>query len=107
MKRLFRNNHADVSVIGAAVAILAALMISIVVVYNVASSIDVSTTTERSVNAARGYVNDQYNNSTPILNSTDATLAQAATFYTLAPLVVVVIIAITILGYVMTIGRRQ
>ena len=91
--RLGKNKLANVGMVGAAVAILVTLMVSVLIVYNIAGSLD-TTTIDASLTG------------TPAANATVDTLDQSATFYTLAPLIVVVIAAVVILGYIMTIGKR-
>lgn len=94
MRQIWKDKMADVGMVGAAVAILVTIMVSILIVYNIAGSLDTTTI-------------DAGLTGTPAANATDNTLTQAATFYTLAPLVVVVIAAVVILGYVMSIGYRK
>ena len=73
--------------IGAVVGILVTLIIAVLVFYNVAWSIDASSI-------------DEDLTGTPTQNATDSTLDQAATFFTIAPIIAIVIVAVIILKYV-------
>lgn len=90
LKKLLKNKDADVKTIGAAVGLLITLMISILVVYNIAGSVD-TTTIDADIGLA---------NNIPSANATNAALDQTATFYTIAPIIVIVMIAVVILKYV-------
>ena len=85
------NNHADVKMIGAVVGIFITLIIAVLVFYNIAGSID-TTTIDAELT---GY---------PAQNATNDTLAQAATFFQIAPIIGIVVVAVVILGYVSKIG---
>ena len=93
MKRM--NNQANVQMIGAVVGILITLIIAVLVFYNVAGSID---TTDIDGNFGG-------TNTTPSANATDDTLDQAGTFFSIAPIIGVVAVAVVILGYVNRIGQ--
>jgi len=88
---LRKNNEADVKMVGAVVGILVTLIIAVLVFYNIAGSIDTTTI-------------DADLTGTPSANATDATLDQAATFFSVAPIIAIVIVAVVILGYVSRIG---
>ena len=81
----------NVQMIGAVVGILITLIIAVLVFYNVAASID-TTTIDASFDG------------TPSANATEATLDQASTFFTIAPIIGIVAVAVVILGYVNRIG---
>ena len=106
MKRLMKNNHADAKMIGVVVAVFITLIISVLVVYTIASTTTFSTALEQDINEARGYTvgQDAYNNSTAAGNSTDNILDQAGTFFQIAPIIGIVLVAVVILGYVGKIG---
>jgi len=106
MRRLMKNNHADVKMIGMVVAIFVTLMVSVIVVFTMASNTSFTTEQERSINAARGYTvnTDSYNNSTAAGNSSGDILSQAGTFFQIAPIIGIVVVAVVILGYVSKIG---
>lgn len=73
--------------IGGVVGILVTLIIAVLVFYNIAGSID-TTTIDASLSG------------TPAANATDDTLDQAATFFTIAPIIAIVVVAVVILKYV-------
>ena len=91
MKSLIKDNHADVKMIGAVVGILITLIIAVLVFYNVAGGIDTT-----SIDADL--------TGTPSANATTDTLDQAATFFQIAPIIAIVVVAVVILGYVSKIG---
>jgi len=103
--KLWNDRDANAKMIGTVVAILVTIIVSILIVYNVASTITFDTATERDINEARGYTTaagnrDGYNNSTAAGNSTDDILDQAGTFFAIAPIIAVVIVAVVVLSYV-------
>ena len=96
--------------VGAVVGILVTLIVAILVFYNIAGSIDTSSVDD-NVAAARGYTlpgagvdSSSYNNSADATNATDAILDQAGTFYSIAPIIAIVVVAVVILGYVGRLG---
>jgi len=93
MKRM--NNQANVQMIGAVVGILITLIIAVLVFYNVAGSIDTT-----GIDGNFGGTNE-----TPSANATEDTLDQAGTFFSIAPIIGVVAVAVVILGYVNRIGQ--
>lgn len=86
-KPIQKDKDADVQMIGAVVGILVTLIIAVLVFYNVAASIDTSSI-------------DTDLTGTPSANATDDTMDQAATFFTIAPIIAIVIVAVIILRYV-------
>ena len=87
LKSFVKNDEADVKMVGAVVGILVTLIIAVLVFYNIAGSIDTSTI-------------DSGLTGTLAANATDDTLDQASTFFTIAPIIAIVIVAVVILGYV-------
>ena len=87
LKKLLKDDDANTQMIGAVVGILVTLIIAVIVFYTIASSLDVSSL-------------DADFNGTPAQNATEATLDQAGTFFTIAPIIAIVIVAVVILGYV-------
>jgi len=87
MKELLKNKAGDVRTISTAVGILITLIIAILVFYNVAAGIDTTTI-------------DAGLTGTPSANATDDTMSQAATFFQIAPIIVIVLVAVVILRYV-------
>lgn len=92
MRSLRNDNSANVKTIGMVIGIFVTLLITVLVFYNIAASID-TTTIDASLTG------------TPSADALDDTMDQAATFFTIAPLVGIVIVAVVILGYVGRIGE--
>ena len=92
MKKM--NNQANVQMIGAVIGILITLIVAVLVFYNIAASIDTTT-----LDGNFGGVN-----TTPAANATESTLDQAGTFFSIAPIIAIVTIAVVILIYVGRIG---
>jgi len=93
MKSLWKNNHGDMNIIISAVIAAIALAIGIIIVFNVMGSLD---TTD---------VDAEFANSTPAANSTTDIQTNVETFYTVMPIVLIVMAAVAILGYVMLLRR--
>jgi len=89
--KFLRNDNADVKMIGVVIGILVTLIVAVLVFYNIAGSIDTEDI-------------DAKLTGTPAENATDATLDQAGTFFSIAPIIAIVIVAVVILGYVSRIG---
>ena len=87
LKSLRKDDEADVKMVGMVVGILVTLIIAVLVFYNIAGSIDTTSI-------------DSDLTGTPAANATDDTLDQASTFFTIAPIIAIVIVAVVILGYV-------
>ena len=110
MKSLLKDDHADVKMIGAVVGILVTLVVTILVFYNVAASIDVNDLDADMGGAygagryAEGGSKEQINGSRPAYNGTMNTLTQAQTFFQIAPIIAIVVVAVVILGYVSRVG---
>jgi len=86
-KSFLKDEDADARMIGGVVGILVTLIIAVLVFYNIAGSIDATTI-------------DADLTGTPAANATEATLDQAATFFTIAPIIAIVVVAVVILKYV-------
>ena len=91
LKKFWNNQDGDVKMIGAVVGILVTMIVAILVFYNIAGSIDVT-------DIDSGFTG------TPAANATDAVMTQAETFWSVAPIIAIVIVAVVILGYVSRIG---
>lgn len=98
LRKLKENENADVRMIGAVVGILVTLIIATLVFYNIAASIDISTV-DSDLQTALGDSGATY-----AANATEETLDMASTFFTIAPIIAIVIVAVVILGYVGRIG---
>ena len=85
------NDKAQANMLGAAIGILITLIICVLIYYNIAGSIDTTTI-------------DAKLEGTPAANATDNANSQAATFFTIAPIISVVIVAEVVISYVKHIG---
>jgi len=92
MRRLLKNNHGDMNIIISAVVAAIALAIGIIIVFNVLASLD-TTDVDGSFNG------------TPAGNSTTDIQTNVETFYTVMPIVLIVMAAVAILSYVMLLRR--
>jgi len=99
MKKLLTNNHADAKMIGSVVGLLITIIIAVLVLYSIAGGID-TTTVDQDL---PGYHNATSGN-TDATNATDDILDQSATFFQIAPIIAIVVVAVVILGYVGKIG---
>jgi len=116
LRSLLHNNHADAKMIGLVVDIFVTLIVSVLVLYNVASSIDYTTANENIAENVYGFtdgatVGDDtnaswaaFNATVPATNGSTDILDQVATFYQIAPIIGIVVVAVVILGYVNKIG---
>ena len=82
-----KNEAADTAMIGGVIGILITLIIAVLVFYNVAGNIDTTSI-------------DADFSGTPSANATEAVLDQAATFFTIAPIIAIVVVAVVVLKYV-------
>jgi uncharacterized membrane protein len=111
MRQLIKNTNADIKMVGAVVGIFITLIISVLVVYTMASGIDYTTANENIAENVYGYTQpgggadaSSWNGTTPATNGSNNILDQAATFFQIAPIIGIVIVAVVILGYVSRIG---
>jgi len=94
MRSLYDDTHADTRMIGGVIGILVTLIIAVLVFYNITASIDMTT------------LDDDFNltgagaSETPVSNASNAVLDQAATFFTIAPIIAIVVVAVVVLKYV-------
>ena len=103
LQKLLTNKDADIKMVGAVVALLVTLIVAVLIFYSIAGTVDTSGL-DSSVGAARGKTGDALANHTDVANSTDDILSQSATFFSVAPIIAIVIVAVVILGYVSRIG---
>ncbi len=101
MRKLIPNTHADLNMILGAVVVMVMLAISIVIVWNVVGAID---TTDLDT-AVDGNFIDSGAASTEASNATTDLTDNLETFYTVAPIVLIVMAAVGILGYVLLLRR--
>lgn len=106
MKPLLSDDKADVQMIGGVIGILITLIISILIVYNIAGGIDMETADENIMENVYNAATDHgthwrdHDNITFAANSTDDILDQSATFFAIAPIIAIVVVAVVILKYV-------
>ena len=107
MRKLLKNQHGDLNMILSSIVVAITLAISIIVVLNVLGAIDAGDTDGR-VAEAMGWTSgtDQYNATLPMTNATTDLQTNIETFYTVAPIVLIVMAAVGILGYVLLLRRR-
>ena len=89
--KLLKMNEGQMNLVGAAVGLFITLIIAVLIYYNIAASIDTTSVDAKLVG-------------TPAANATSATNNQAATFFTVAPIIGIVIVAVVVIGYVKNIG---
>ena len=98
MRTLFDDNHADAAMIGGVVGILVTLIISVLVLYSIAGSVDTDTADENIRENVYGEGGTTYVNGTIYAaNSTEQILGQSETFFTIAPIIAIVVVAVVIL----------
>lgn len=103
MRRLLSNRHGDMNMILLAIVMGIALAIGIIVVFNVHAGIasDLSTLDSDLASAAgRSTTLD-----TAASNASNATLTNIGTFFTIAPIALIVVAAVGILSYVLLLRR--
>jgi len=100
MKKLLRNNHADLNMVLGAVVVAIVLAISVLIVWNVVATINPGDL-DATVDTAIG----QDGTSTEVTNATNNLNTNLETFYTIAPIVLIVMAAVGILGYVLLLRR--
>jgi len=93
MRKLRNNTHGDMSMILTAVVMAIALAIGIIIVFNVIAAVDTTTI-------------DAGLTGTPAANATDDLLTNTETFYTVAPIALIVVAAVGILGYVLLLRKQ-
>ena len=91
LKSLAKDERGDIRMIGAVVGILVTLVVAALVFFNIMASIDTTTL-------------DAEFTGTPVANATTSIMEQSDVFFSLAPIIAIVIVAVVILGYVSRIG---
>jgi len=99
MRKLLSHKHGQMAMVGAAIGLFITLIISVLVYYNISASVyDTTTVTDAMAKTTKGQAINASVNATTSINN------QAETFYIIAPIVAVVIVAVVIIGYVQRIG---
>ena len=91
MRQITKNKYGQMGMVGAAVGLLITLIIAVLIYYNIASGIDTAAI-------------DAKLPGTPAGNATTNINSQAATFFTIAPITAVVIVAVVVISYVQKIS---
>lgn len=105
MRKFFKNNHADMDMILTAVIMAILFAISIIIVFNVHSALsDDLSTLDAGLETARG---DPAGTSTAATNASNSILTNIETFYTIGPILLIVVAAVGILGYVLLLRRKD
>ena len=101
-RRLVHHNKGEASAVTSVITFLLVLGIAVLLVYNIMGAVQPGTDLEHKVNEARGYTPgfDDWNNSTSAGNATGEILSQTATFFQVAPILAIVIVAMVIIAYV-------
>ena len=95
------DDKGNVKMVTTVVAILVTLIIYIIIFFNIAGSIDTDDVDDNIRENVYGEGGTTWHNGTEYAaNSTDKVLDQSATFFTIAPILAIVIIAVVIIGYV-------
>ena len=91
------DNNANLQIIGQAVGLLITLIIVVLVYYNISAS-SYHTMSYGTETTAQSALWNASNNATTAVNN------QAATFFTISPIIVLVMVAVVVIGYVKMIG---
>lgn len=86
--------------VGSAVGLLITLIVVVLIFYNISAS-TYNNMPRGNVTRYGAYLSTVYNASH---NATTSTNSQAATFFTIAPIIAIVIVAVVVIGYVQRIG---
>ena len=106
MRKLWKNNHADMNMILTAIVLAIVFAIGLIVVWNVMGSLDNSTVDENIRTNVYNEGGTTYKNGTTYAaNATDDLQDNLETFFTVGPIVLIVVAAVGILSYVMLLRR--
>ena len=92
LRKFLPNKKADMNLILSAIVIAIVLAVSVLIVYNIIGTVDTSEI-------------DSDFSGTPALNSTTNLLDNTNTFYSIAPILLIIVSAVAILSYVMLLRR--
>jgi hypothetical protein len=90
--------------IGAAVGLLITLAIVVLIYFNVAGSMNTNAIDDKLGATFNGTTGAYISGPRPAYNATGQINAQATTFFTIAPIISIVICAIVVISYVQRIG---
>lgn len=91
-----KDDKAQMQMVGAAIGLFITIIVCILIYYNISAS-----TIQTAAKSGVGLKNQAINAS---INATNQINNQAATFFTIAPIIGIVIVAVVVIGYVKTIG---
>jgi hypothetical protein len=103
MRNLKQNNLAQAGMVGLAVGILITIIIGVMIYFSIAGSLD-TTTIDTKMGGTYNATSGVWSGPHPLTNATNSANAQANTFFTIAPIVAVAIVAVVVIGYVNRIG---
>ena len=115
MRKFLSNKHGDMNMILSAIVLAIVLGIGIIIVFNVFSAIDTTsvdtklkgTRTTGLSQASQNATNTSWNNTNPAGNATDSVIQNTETFFTIAPILLIVVAAVGILSYVLLLRRTK
>ena len=93
MRKILKNKEGDMNMVLTAVVVAITLAIGIIITFNVLAAVD-TTTIDASLDG------------TPAANASGDLQTNVETFYTVAPIILIVLAAVGILGYVLLLKRR-
>lgn len=120
LRKLQKDTNADLDMVITGIIIAITLAISIIIVLNIVGTIDTSTmddnykrdvlglsqTNTGGTAAQNDALNATWNATVPVANSTGDLNTNIGTFFTIAPITMIIIAAVAILGYVMLLRRK-
>ena len=110
MRNFLKDKDANMNMIFGVIGLFITIIISILVLYSIAGGVDFDSMDSRyysnlePAGGAKGGAGNTDWNQTPGANASGAILNQAETFYSIAPIIGIVVVAVIILGYVSRIG---
>jgi len=118
MRRLTQNKHGNLDMVLGGVTIAILLAVSVMIIFNITGSLEVSNTQDRiregfGYEEWKGVAGDEaanashaaWNLTQPVTNSSDNLNDNIETFYSITPIVLIVIAAVAILSYVLLLKR--
>ena len=107
MKKFLNNKSGNMQMISGVIGLFVTLLVAILILYNIAASLDAESLDSKhfgmTSTGGDGLGNEKMNQ-TPANNATSPILDQSETFFTIAPIVAIVVVAVVILSYVGRIG---
>ena len=104
MRKLLPNNKGDMDFILGAIILAVTLAVGIIIVWNVMGSFSPTELDDQVTSAV--YNNASSDNIRPVENATNDLNANIETFYTVGPIVLIVVAAVGILSYILLLRRQ-